>query len=693
MLPSGAGRRAIGRRWLADHSWVFAIEAEILMFPSETAAGPSRPGRATQSLRFALGAISGVGRELGAIAGLGRSIWRLVRPSQKGALVAALGIMAISSGAGTAIPLLLGRLVNAVDPGPASGLGQDALLRIAGGYLLLIGCAYLVRETMNVLRRFLVENACTRIDKDMCVRVVSHLMEVDLQRLSGEQVGALHGRIQRSVEGFVRFLRIGFLDFIPALLMGGFALTAALLKEPRIALVMAGVAPLSLLLTLWQLMTQKGVRIDLLRTREAMDGTVVEQLTGIDYVRAANTHRQEVRRVEATAERRRGKEIRHHFEMSLFGCGKALNEGLFHLMVVGTAVYLFITGSIPFGDILALSGLFLNVMAPLNEIHRFIDEAHESSLRVADLEDLLAVPPDRSFEAEGCRTPNLIEGATLFEARDLDVAYRTVDGKQRPALRGLDMAIYHGETIGVAGRSGCGKSTWLRVLMRLVHPASGSARLAGVPLEEISRQAIGDLVGYVGQNPFVFAGTVAENIAYGSEDASPADVRHAARLACLHDEIMEMPGGYDARLSERGQNLSGGQRQRIALARVFLKNPPILILDEATSALDNISERKVQQAILAARADRTTILVAHRLSTLRDADRILVFDDGRVVETGSYEELVLRGGTFADLVHSAGGTTPVLRPIAPADLSPPPIVVADLFEPVASMVEEVQMIA
>jgi len=191
--------------------------------------------------------------------------------------------------------------------------------------------------------------------------------------------------------------------------------------------------------------------------------------------------------------------------------------------------------------------------------------------------------------------------------------------------------------------------------MRLVHPCGGTATLGGVPLDRVSRHAIGELVGYVGQNPFVFAGTVAQNIAYGCDKPSDERIRRAAELACIHDEILMMPGGYKARVAERGQNLSGGQRQRIALARVFLKNPPILILDEGTSALDNKSERLVQKAINAARADRTVILVAHRLTTLRDADRILVFDDGRIVEVGTYPDLVLQDGVFAELVRSAEG--------------------------------------
>jgi ATP-binding cassette, subfamily B, bacterial len=607
--------------------------------------------------RVATQGIRGIWRELRQIGISGRQVWRLVPSRHRWALCGALLVMCLASAGNTAAAFFLGSLVDSVDPTRAKNLGlsQDASLRAATGYLGLIGLAYLVRESMNVLRRFLVENTCTRINKDMSVRLVAHLMKVDLSVLAQDQVGALYGRITRSAEGFVRFLRISFLDFVPALLTGAFALLAALSKQPWVALAMIGVIPVSLSLTIWQLITQKGIRLDLLRTREAMDGTVVEQLTGIDYVRAANTHRQEIRRVGRTAERQRGKELRHHFEMSLFGCGKALNEGFFHILVLAFAVYLFVHDQIRYGDILTFSVLYLNVMCPLNEVHRFIDEAHESSLRVGDLIKLLREPIDRSFKPAEPREPRLVMGEPVLVADGLEVAYRTSSGKARPALRGVSMMIRHGEIIGVAGRSGCGKTTWLRALMRLTHPSGGTALVGGVPLECLSREAIGRLVGYVGQNPFVFAGTVATNIAYGCEGATPEKIRRAAEMACIHDEIMMMSGGYKARVAERGQNLSGGQRQRIALARIFLKNPPILILDEGTSALDNISERFVQQAITAARIDRTVILVAHRLTTLIDTDRILVFDDGRIVETGSYAELVRRDGVFAELVRSAGG--------------------------------------
>jgi ATP-binding cassette subfamily B protein len=599
-----------------------------------------------------------------------RQVWHHVPRRYKWALGGATLVMALVSLCNTAMPLLMGRLVNVLQKGTAGRPDYEALYETTAWFLGFIAGAYLLREALNVLRRYLVENACTRINRDMSVRLVAHLLKVDLATLSQEKVGALHGRIFRSVDGYMRFLRIGFLDFLPALLTGGFALVAALTKQPLLGLVMVGVIPAAVFLTIRQLISQKGVRLKLMRDCEEIDGAVVEQLGGIEYVRAANTQQLEVKRMARATEKRRVKEIRHHFQMALFGSAKALNEGFFHIVVIALSIYLFLDGQIPVGDMIAFPGLFLYVMTPLAEIHRVLDEGHEASLRVGDLLEMLSEPVDQSFRTPEAREPHLVEGGPAVRADNLAVEYATPQGKTLRALDGISLTIRHGETIGVAGRSGGGKSTWLKCLLRLTHPCGGRMELGGVPLEDVSREAIGRLVGYVGQSPFVFAGTIAENIAYGTAHATPEAIRRAAELAHLHDEIMLMPGGYSAEITERGQNLSGGQRQRLAIARILLKNPPILILDEATSALDNISERHVQRALGVTSRDRTTILVAHRLSTLRDADRIYVFNDGHIVEVGAYHELVQRGGVFAELVMSAekgvaecdGQAQPALQP-------------------------------
>ncbi len=195
------------------------------------------------------------------------------------------------------------------------------------------------------------------------------------------------------------FLRLAFLDFLPAILTGVFALGAALFKQPILGLVMLGVIPVSVLLTIRQLTTQKGVRVQLMRDCEDIDGAVIEQLGGLEYIRAANTLHPEIVRLRTAMEKRRRREMRHHFAMSLFGCAKALNEGFFHIIVLGSATYFALNGTLSYGDVLTFSILFLNVMAPLNEVHRVIDEGHESSLRVGDLLSMLASPVDVSFES------------------------------------------------------------------------------------------------------------------------------------------------------------------------------------------------------------------------------------------------------------------------------------------------------
>ncbi|HWY85334.1 MAG TPA: ABC transporter ATP-binding protein [Gemmataceae bacterium] len=596
---------------------------------------------------------NGIGAELRLIAQRGRKVWSLVPGRHKFALGGAAVIMALTSASNTALPLLLGSLVDAIQLGTDQRKPRNELFEAALWVLGTIAVVYVVREGLHIVRRFLVENACTLINRDIGLRLIKHTMKMDLGTLAHDKVGALHGRIFRSIDGLVRFLRLAFLDFFPAIVTGLFALTAALFKQPLLGLVMVGVIPISVLLTIRQLITQKGVRLQLMRDCEEIDGAVVEQLGGLEYIRIANTVNDEMLRLRDAMEKRRRLEMGHHFAMSLFGCGKALNEGFFHIVVLAVATYYALQGTLSYGDVLTFSILFVNVTAPLNEIHRVIDEGHESSLRVGDLLDMLAEPVDASFATKTVISPQLAPGQAAIVVEDLRAEYTTPAGERKRALDGVSLTIKHGETIGIAGPSGGGKSSWVKCLLRLTHPCAGQVTLGGVPLESLARADLARLVGYVGQNPFVFSGTIAANIAYGNGPVGAEDIERVARLANLHEEIMAMPGGYQARVSERGLNLSGGQRQRLAIARILLKQAPILILDEATSALDNISERHVQRALGLTRDDRTTILVAHRLSTLRDADRILVFEDGRIVEIGDYDALVQQGGIFTQLVMSA----------------------------------------
>ena len=577
-------------------------------------------------------------------------ILRLVPKADKVSFLVAVLLTAVAAIVETGIAVLIGYFFSRVLK--LTGQPADQFLRFATYSLCVLAGAYVFKETLNLIRRRLISRTMTRIERDMTVRVVGHLLKVDLGVLARERIGVLHGRISRCVEGFGKFLKVSFTDAIPAVLTALFALVAGFYSEWRVGLVMACVVPVSIVLTVLQVNSQKGIRLTLLQAKEGLDGAMVEQLGGLEYIRAANTHRQEVARVEAAADARRERELNHQNAMARFDWLKTVNENLFHVAIIGFTIVLAARGSVDYGKVITFSTLFLNIMRPLREVHRILDETYDSSLQVSVLLGMLRQPVDQSFGVVTLRPPKLDGSVPLLECHDLVVEYDTPTGPRR-VLDGVTLAIKQGQTIGIAGPSGSGKSTWLRAVLRLLHPTGGEVLVGGVPIGVLSREDIGKSIGYVSQTPFVFSGTVRDNIAYGCGEVTFEQVQHAAQQAHVHDDILEMPQGYDTLLNERGANLSGGQRQRVSLARMFLKNPPVLILDEGTSALDNISERRVRAAIDHARQSHTVIMVAHRLSTLRDTDRIFVFAEGRVAEQGSYDELVAKGGVFAELVRSA----------------------------------------
>jgi ATP-binding cassette subfamily B protein len=587
--------------------------------------------------------------DLGIVWSRRKQVWKLLRRADKLGFFSAVIVTGFVAYIQVKIAVLIGDFFNRVltmsgQPGAQTDFVEKALALLAGLYVL--------KEFLQLLRRWLVTRTGSRIEGDMTVRLVGHLLRVDLGALAAERIGSLHGRISRSVEGFVKFLKVVFADFIPAVATASYALYVGLKTDWRVGLVMLAVVPVSILITVWQVNSQKGVRTDLLRAKEGLDGTVVEQLGGLEYIRAANTYPLEVARIRSAAGSRQARETKHGFAMARFDWIKGVNEGLFYIAVLGFAIVLATRAGGHYGMVITFSGLYLSIMGPMKDVHRILDESYDSSTQVAILLDMLEQPLDQSFNVVTLRPPRLDGSIPLLECQDLVVEYNTVHGKRR-ILDGVTLAIRQGQTIGIAGRSGSGKSTWLRAVLRLLHPTSGEVLVGGVPIGVLSREDIGKSIGYVSQVPFVFSGTVRENIGYGCGAVSLEQIQEAARQAHIHEEIMQMPQGYDSMLNERGGNLSGGQRQRLALARMFLKNPPVLILDEGTSALDNISERRVRAAIDHARHSHTVIMVAHRLTTLNETDCIFVFDQGRVVEQGGFDQLVEKNGVFAELVRSA----------------------------------------
>ncbi len=570
-----------------------------------------------------------------------RRTLRLMEKPEKTALVFATLLMIIT-GFLTNLPVvILGRLVDKLTD------TANINFSFAIPFLALIIGIILIREALNVVRKYFVENVATQTDKKQTVSVIEHLLKTDIANINQQQIGSLHGRIFRSIQGMIKIIKLGFLDFFPTFFSALAAIVIAFTQKPLLATVMVLVIPAGLLIIVRQISSQKGIRVALLRGKEKIDGAVVEMLGGIETVRVLNTENQEVAKVEEVAEEMRKKEIRHHVFMALFDSGKYLNEGLFFILVISLSIFLASQGLITKGDILVYSILFLSITGPLREIHRILDEAHESSIKVNDLYDLLNQPRDISFQVQSEKNVSS-NNTNAIEVNKLSFKYGN-----SPVLQDISFVIKKGEKIGIAGASGCGKSTLIKILLRLVHGYSGKIDIFGKNLDTINREEIADRVAYVPQKTHIFSGSIRENIVYGCQRKNITDeeVVRVAKLANLYEEIESSLGGLSGKVAENGNNLSGGQKQRLAIARLILKSPELLILDEATSALDNSNEIKIQRNIEQLFKDKTMITIAHRLTTLKNTDRIFVFERGRIVQEGTFDSLANQEGLFQDFLR------------------------------------------
>jgi ATP-binding cassette subfamily B protein len=326
------------------------------------------------------------------------------------------------------------------------------------------------------------------------------------------------------------------------------------------------------------------------------------------------------------------------------------------IFVLGTALHL--DGRASVGEIVTFMGFATLLIARLEQAMGFVSTMFMQAPAIALYFEVMDTPA-RVNDPPGLPAMPRPEGAVAFE----HVSFGYPGGP--PILNDVSFTADPGQTVALVGETGAGKSTAMALLQRLWDPHSGRVTIDGIDIRSVSLESLRSHIGVVFQESMLFNRSIRENLLVGRADATDAEIEGACRLAQAHDFIIRQPQGYDTRVGERGASLSGGQRQRLAIARALLKNPPILILDEATSALDAATEAKVQQALKALMAGRTTFVIAHRLSTVREADKILVFDSGRVAEQGSFDELVARGGIFARLVAtqlSGGAQTQVQVP-------------------------------
>ena len=432
-------------------------------------------------------------------------------------------------------------------------------------------------------------------------------------------------------------------------IVGSFALLF-LINVPLTAIMLVA----TLLLAAYSFWRNYQKRVIFTENRKKMadiNARLQDSLGGIRVVKSFGNEGVEIGKFSGTNKRFVDtKESSYRF-MGAFHAVNSVFTGVLYTVTIVGGGYFVATGGLAPAE-LAIYALYIGIfLSPIEQLINFTEQFQKGYAGFRRFMEVLAVRPDvrnrpgalplAAAEVERGRADGFVAGEVRY--RGVRFGY---DGEHE-VLRGLDLAIPAGTTVALVGPSGGGKTTTCSLLPRFYDPGAGSVEIDGIDVRDVTVETLREAIGIVQQDVYLFGGTVRENIAYGRPDASDDQIVEAARRANIHEFVMGLPEGYDTFVGERGARLSGGQKQRIAIARVFLRNPRILILDEATSALDNESERAIQASLEELSEGRTTLVIAHRLSTIRGADLIAVVEDGRVVEQGTHDELLELGGTYA----------------------------------------------
>ena len=567
-----------------------------------------------------------------------KKVLHRIKPYTPG-IVLSLCSAAVSVVMSLYIPVLIGRAIDCIVEA-----GRVDFARIGSLLTRVVLCALAAGLVQWGMRE--INNRITfQVTRDIRNEAFRHIQVLPLSYLDSHPQGELVSRVITDVDTFADGLLMGFTQFFTGIMTILGTLIIMLTIHPAIALVVILVTPLSLLVAGFIAKRTYSMFTLQSATRGELTGIMDEAVGEIKVVRAFGHEKASLSQFDEVNERLEKASLQAVFFSSLTNpCTRFVNSVVYALVALTGALFC-LAGGITVGSLTILLNYANQYTKPFNEISGVVTELQNALACAGRVLDLIEAPA-RSAEPAEPKKPGKVEGS--LEIRDLKFSY-TPD---KPLIDDFHLSVKPGQRIAIVGPTGCGKTTFINLLMRFYDPQGGSICLDGVNTLDMTRRDLRRSVGMVLQDTWLKAGTIRENIAMGKPDASMEEIIAAARQAHAHSFIKRLPQGYDTPIGESGGSLSQGQKQLLCIARVMLCLPPMLFLDEATSSIDTRTEVRIQKAFDTMMQGRTTFIVAHRLSTIREADVILVMKDGHIIEQGNHQTLLEKGGFYANLYES-----------------------------------------
>ena len=508
--------------------------------------------------------------------------------------------------------------------------------------MALMIAAYLLKGVLYYVITVVGHRMGVLTESDMREDLFNHIQELSFSFFDHNRTGVLLSRVTNDLFDVVELSHHGPENILICTLtiLGSLAIMFAL--KWQLALVLALTFPVCIAFTLSQRLRMKKANVEVKRKTGEISAAIESSLSGVRTAKAFANEEKESEKFESANALLRGAKVEYYKAMGLFQSGMEFTTGVMQVLVITVGGYLIMRGQMNYVDLVTFTLYVSAFVSPCKRLAQFMETYMAGVAGFSRFLEIMRTQPEIKDSPDAAELSS-VTGSIDFN----DVSFNYDNGV--PVLNHVNLHLAPGKCLALVGPSGGGKTTLCQLLPRFYDVSDGSVCVDGHDVRTLTQRSLRQNIGIIQQDVFMFAGSIKDNIRYGKPDATDEEIVAAARSAEIHEEIMAMPDGYDTYIGERGVMLSGGQKQRLSIARVFLKNPQILILDEATSALDTVTEQRIQASLDRLSEGRTTIIVAHRLSTIRNADEIAVIDGESIVEKGNHDSLMALNGVYAAL--------------------------------------------